>query len=57
MSFFNSAPKYYFRIAFIFVDVLFIWVMIAIFQFTDPLKASLKKIINGRRNLVIPTLT
>jgi hypothetical protein len=55
MSFFNSAPKYDFRIAFIFVDVSLALVMIALFQNTDPVKASLMKKMNWRPNpMVLP---
>ena len=54
MSFFNHAPKYHFRIAFIFIDVSLLLVMIVLFQFTDPLKASVMKIIKWRPNVVVP---
>jgi hypothetical protein len=54
LSFANRAPKYHFRIGFIFVDISMLLVMIALFQFTDSLKASVKKIIYGRSNRVIP---
>jgi hypothetical protein len=40
MSFFNSAPKYCFRIAYLFVDVSLAFVMIALFQNTDPVKTQ-----------------
>jgi hypothetical protein len=53
MSFFYSAPKYDFRIAFLFVDVSLLFVIIAIFMFTDPLKASVMKRINVRPNIVV----
>jgi hypothetical protein len=43
ISFFNNTPKYHFRIAYIFVDVPFVFEMIALFQFIDPLKASMMK--------------
>jgi hypothetical protein len=48
MSFFNSAPKYHLRIAFIFADVLLPSIMFAIFQFTDPLRTSIMKLIHVR---------
>jgi hypothetical protein len=54
LSFANRAPTYHFRIGFIFVDASMLWVMIALFQFTDSLKAYVKKIIYGRSNRVIP---
>ncbi len=46
MPFFNRAPKYHFRIAYIFVNGLVLSVMIALFQFTDPLKTFVIKLIN-----------
>ena len=57
ISFFTNTPKYHFRIAFIFMDIALVFVMISLFQFTDPLKASIMKIINKRTNMVIPTVT
>lgn len=38
ISLFTAPPKYHFRIAYIFVDFSLVFVMIAIFQFTDSLK-------------------
>ncbi|CAF1285314.1 unnamed protein product [Adineta steineri] len=52
MAFFNSVPKYHFRIAFFFVDTLLVLVMIAIYYFTDPLKQSIMKRIKRRPNVV-----
>jgi hypothetical protein len=43
MSFFTNPPKYHFRIAFLFVDISLACVMIALFQFTDPIKTFLIK--------------
>ncbi|CAF1469547.1 unnamed protein product [Adineta steineri] len=57
ISFFTTPPKYHFRIAYIFADASMAYVMIALFQFTDPLKEYVKKIIHGRSNAVIPTMT
>jgi hypothetical protein len=57
LSFFNRAPKYHFRIAFLGFDFSLVAVMIAIFQFTDSLKESIKKLINGRPNTIAPTMT
>jgi hypothetical protein len=56
MSFFTSIPTYHFRIAYIFFDVSVVCVMIALFQFTDPLKMSIMKRINERTNIVMPTV-
>ena len=52
MDFFDKAPKYHFRIAYIFIDGSILSVMISLFQFTDPLKASIIKRINVRSNMV-----
>ena len=57
MSFFTSPPKYHFRIAYIFVDISLTFVLIALFQFTDPLKASVRKQFRRRRNTVAPSRT
>ncbi|CAF1008275.1 unnamed protein product [Adineta steineri] len=56
-SFFATPPKYHFRIAYIFVDAAFAFVMITLFKFTEPLKASLIKLIKPTSNRVIPTVT
>jgi hypothetical protein len=57
MSFFVSPPKYHFRIAFIFVDISLVFMIIALFQFTDPLKASImEKIRRRRRNMAVGTV-
>jgi hypothetical protein len=55
--FFTDPPKYHFQIPYIFIDVSLALVMITLFQFTELLKVSIKKIINDRTNVVIPTLT
>ena len=55
LSFANRAPQYHFRIAYVFVNGSMLFVMIALFQFTDPFKESIKKIIYGRPNTVLPT--
>ena len=49
ISFFTNPPKYHFRIAFLFVDVSLACVMIALFQFTDPIKTFLIKRINNEQ--------
>jgi len=54
LSFFNHAPKYHTRIGYFFVGISLLCVMIVSFQFTDLLKASVKKIICGRRTRVVP---
>jgi hypothetical protein len=56
MGFFGKAPKYHFRISYIFVDGSGLSVMISLFQFTDPLKASIMKRINVHSNMVGSTM-
>jgi hypothetical protein len=56
LSFENLAPKYHMRIGFICVQVSLPSVMIALFQFTDLLKKSIRKIICGQSSVVNPTL-
>ncbi|CAF1408305.1 unnamed protein product [Adineta steineri] len=56
MSFFNSLPKYHFRIAYVFGSSSFLLVIITLFQFTDPLKISLRKLINRRPNKIAPII-
>ncbi len=57
MAFFNSEPKYCYRIAYIFLDVSLLFVMIALFQNTDPVKTSLKQKMNWRPNVIGTTVT
>jgi hypothetical protein len=52
MAFFDKAPKYHFRIAYTFVNVSILSVMISLFQFTDPLKTSVMKRLKRRINVV-----
>jgi hypothetical protein len=56
LSFANRAPKYHFRIAYVFVNSSMLFVMIALFKFTDSLKASLKKFLKLPPNTVIPIM-
>jgi len=46
MSFFTNPPKYYFRIAFLSVDLSLVCVIMALFQFTDSINIFLRKKIN-----------
>ena len=57
MGLFNRAPKYDFRIAYTFIGVSLVFVMIALFQFTDPVKTSVMKRINRRPNTIVATVT
>ncbi|CAF1502124.1 unnamed protein product, partial [Rotaria sordida] len=47
-------PKYHFRIAYLFVDVSSVFIMIALFQFTEPVKTILSKMISVMSNVVKP---
>jgi hypothetical protein len=53
LAFFTTPPKFHFRIAYIFVDVSLLFVMIALLKFTNSLKMSLLKIINGCTNMIL----
>ncbi len=53
LSFVNSEPIYHLRIYVIFIGISFVFVIIALFQFTDPLKTSLIKRIKRRSNIVV----
>ena len=56
ISFFTSPPKYHFRIAWIFIDISLVAVLIALFQFTQPLKISIKRVFKTRPNFIVPAL-
>jgi len=56
MSFFNHIPKYHFRIAYLFINLSSVLVMIALFQFTESLKAFIMKRINAWSAIVVPTV-
>ena len=51
MSFFTAPPKYNFRIAYIFITTSLAFVVIALFHFTEPLKAAIKRL--RRRQVAI----
>ncbi|CAF1059718.1 unnamed protein product [Adineta ricciae] len=57
MSFFNSAPKYHFRIAYVFIIVSLVFMMIALCQVAEPLKIFIKKVYRRRVVQVGPTVT
>jgi uncharacterized membrane protein YcfT len=57
ISFFTIPPKYDIRIPLIFLDVSLAFVMFALFEFAEPLKAAMIKIINGRSNMVLLAVT
>ena len=52
---FTPPPRYHFRIAFTFAYISMIFVMIALFQSTVPLKASIMKKLNVQSNTVAKT--
>jgi hypothetical protein len=57
LSFFTQIPKYHFRISYVFIDASYLFVIVALFQFTDPLKTSIMKFIQKRaRNDILPTV-
>jgi hypothetical protein len=56
ISFFTSPPKYHFRIAVIFMNVSLAFVMIALYEFTEPLKISVKNKINGQAPTTISAI-
>ncbi|CAF1026207.1 unnamed protein product [Adineta steineri] len=57
MGFFTLSPKYDFRIAYAFVEISLVFVMIALFKFTEPVRTSILKRINRRPNAIVATMT
>jgi hypothetical protein len=53
MGFFKHAPKYKYRISYVFVDVSGLATVIILFQFTGSLKESVMKIIKWRPNRIV----
>ena len=57
LSFFIQIPKYHFRISYVFIDASYLFVIITLFQFTEPLKTSILKFIRLRQNNeILPTV-
>ncbi|CAF0964996.1 unnamed protein product [Adineta ricciae] len=56
LSFFTALPVYYFRILFTFAVGSFLFTMLTVFKFTDPLKLSMMKKLNIRSKILIPTV-
>jgi hypothetical protein len=54
LSFVDRAPKYPFRIAYVFISISLVSMIIILFQFTEPLKASVMKILSIRPHAVRP---
>jgi hypothetical protein len=57
MSFFKSAPKYSFRIAYVSMDISLLFVMIVLFQNTDVVMIFVMKTINRRSNTIVAAAT
>ncbi|CAF1376452.1 unnamed protein product [Adineta ricciae] len=56
ISFFTEPVKYYYRISAIFTNPSLIFIMIALFQFTESLKLFILRKMNIRTETVIPTI-
>ncbi|CAF1121834.1 unnamed protein product [Rotaria sordida] len=56
IGFFTQPPKYHFRIAYTFISVSLIFIMIAVFHSTDPLKAFARKKIIKRSTMTVQTV-
>ncbi len=56
MSVFTTICKYYFRIAYIFMNKLLRLEMILLLKFTKPLKTSIMERRHRRTNMVIPAV-
>ncbi|CAF1494862.1 unnamed protein product [Adineta ricciae] len=57
ISFFTTPPKYHFRVVFIFLDTSLLFVMIALFQFTDPLKIFIMRKVKRNPTKTVPVAT
>jgi hypothetical protein len=57
LSFFITIPKYQARISYIFIDPSYLFAIIALYKFTDPLKESIKRLFLEQKNRVLPALT
>ncbi|CAF4346785.1 unnamed protein product [Adineta steineri] len=57
MGFFTSPIKYHYRIAYTFVDISLVFVIITLFKFTDPIKLAIRKITHRRTNTIAATMT
>lgn len=56
ISFLTTPPKYHFRIAYIFITTSVVFVVIALFQFTEPLKAAVKRL-TKRQVATLPVIS
>jgi hypothetical protein len=57
MSFFTTSPKYHFRIILISSYISLTFIMIVLFQITEPFKEFVMKRISYRPNIIIPAVT
>ncbi|CAF1397241.1 unnamed protein product [Adineta steineri] len=57
IGFFTQPPKYHFRISFTFVDISLVFIMITLFQFTDPVKIYIMGKIKRQSNIIAATTT
>ncbi|CAF0842209.1 unnamed protein product [Adineta steineri] len=57
MGFFTLPIKYHYRIAYTFVDISLVFVIITLFKFTDPIKLAIRNIRNQRTNTIAATMT
>ncbi|CAF0953375.1 unnamed protein product [Adineta steineri] len=55
MGFFTQPPKYHLRISFTFIYVALLFIMITLFQFTDPVKTYIMAKIKRRSNTIATT--
>ncbi|CAF1026700.1 unnamed protein product [Adineta steineri] len=55
IGFFTQPPKYHFRIAFTFVYISLVFIMITLFQFTDPVKTYITKKLKRQSNIIATT--
>ena len=56
ISFNTTPPKYHFRIAYVFIDVSLVFVLIVLLIFTEPLRVSLMNRMKKRGMIGIPTI-
>ncbi|CAF1328406.1 unnamed protein product [Adineta ricciae] len=57
MGYFSTPPRYHFRIAYVFIDVSLVLIMVTIFRITDPLRASIMRRVNRREITNVVTVT
>ncbi|CAF1407080.1 unnamed protein product [Adineta steineri] len=55
MGFFTQPPKYHLRISYTFLYISLLFIMITLFQFTDPVKTYIMKKIKRQSNIIAAT--